>query len=415
MDRKYKMKNIDLEQSMKYEKINILCLMYLITWSFVPIFAHYTSEGFFRIIYSGIIIIWFITGLKNVNKKMLFPIINMVAFFLVMFIYYLFGYGDIKLSDFIPYVLILTTGINSIVYMKKISIKKKEMIKKYIILCYFVTLCTTIKVLLEIPNASRILTSSSTNEQIVNILEKLNVGAFDFIYGIIIFLPILIFKIQIYSRKKDKIFYLIISILSIICILKANFTTAYVLLGIEIILYLFFYSKSFLGKIFTIILLILFLFWGKQIVIFYLNFLINDTTSILSQTKLRDLINFLTGKGNISDATGRTTLILQSINSFIFNPILGQGAYYNRDCFGYVGGHSQILDEFARYGLLGTIPLFYFLFFSIYQIYINIKNKSYKNKYLISTILFLILGFLNPIFNDGILFFYFIAIPFLID
>ena len=404
----------NIKKSMKYEKINILCFIYLITWAFIPVFAYYTSGTLFRFLYAGVIIIWFITGLKNLSKNMLVPLFSMFCFLVIIFIYYSIGYGDIRILDFISYILVLSIGINSTVYIRKLSFYRKNKIKKYVMILIFITLCTTVNVLLKNSNAARLLTSSSTNIEIVTMLEKENVASFDFIYGIVIFLPVLFYSIFFCKKKLAKIFYLIVLFLVLLCIFKANFTTAYILFLIEIVLYLFFSSKSFFGKILTILLFVIILLFGKQIIIFYLNFLIDNTTSILSQQKLIEIINIFKGEGNISQATSRMNLILQNIDSFIEKPILGQGAYYNAEAFKYIGRHSQFLDELARYGLLGGGFLFYFLFSCFYQIYDKINNKNYRRIYVISTIIFFMLGFLNPIFNNGILMFYFIVVPFFI-
>lgn len=407
--------NANNKKTMRYEKVNILCFMYLVTWALVPSFAHYTSGELFKILYGVIVMIWLATGLGNLRKEMLYPLIGMIYFLLIVFIYYLVGYGDMRILDMTSYILLLSIGINSTVYIDTLSIRKNKKIQKYTIILIFITLCTTINVLLKNSNAVRMLTASSTNNEIVNMLEKLNVASFDFIYGLVIFLPALFYLIIVNKLILNKVFYLILLILVIYCILKANFTTAYILFLIEIGLCFFLLLKSSLGKCLMIILLIFSLLFGKQIVLFYLNFLINNTRSILSQEKLIGIINFIGGQENISGVTSRINLILQNIYSFIEKPIFGQGAYYNDQAFKYIGRHSQFLDEFARYGFLGGVLLFYFIFSCCYQIYKKINNKDYRKIYIISTVVFFMLAFLNPIFNNGILMFYFIVIPLLVE
>ena len=92
------------KRKMKHENINVICLIYLITWAFVPVFAYYTSGTIFRILYAAIVIIWFFTGLENIIKKNVYPVIGMFLFLFIMFIYYMIGYGDLSLLDFINFI-----------------------------------------------------------------------------------------------------------------------------------------------------------------------------------------------------------------------------------------------------------------------------------------------------------------------
>lgn len=403
------------QRKMKHEKINIMCLIYLITWSFMPVFAYYTSGMIFRLLYAVIVIVWFFTGLENITMKTFYPVMAMGMFLLVMFIYYISGYGNIELLDFINYILLLDIGINSTLYIKKISIRRKQKLKKYVLGCISITLCTTISALYKNPVAARLLTSSSTESQIADALKKSNVGAFDFIYGLVIVLPVLVYVATQKKEKIKKIMYIILIVLSLICIFKSNFTIAYILFVVDIILYLFFQSNSIWGKIISETLLLIFLLFGKKIIEIYIEFLIGNTTSIWSKIKLESIMNILNGEGSLSETTSRISLLLRDINSFFSSPILGKGAFYGVGSSDFIGQHSQFLDELARYGLLGGILLFYFIYICIKRIWKSIEDKVLKNKYLITTIVFIMLGFLNPIFNGGILFFYFIVIPILIE
>ncbi len=403
------------KRKMKHENINVICLIYLITWAFVPVFAYYTSGTIFRILYAAIVIIWFFTGLENIIKKNVYPVIGMFLFLFIMFIYYMIGYGDLSLLDFINYILLLSIGINSTLYINRLSFRTKKIVKRYILTCISVTVITTLGVLYTNPVAVRLLTSTSTANQVITTLEKSNVGSFDFIYGLVIVLPVLTYVASQKKEKTKKIFYLVLIMFSILCIFKSNFTTAYILLVIDILLYLFFKSDSIFGKITSVLLLIIFSIFGKDILGWYFNMLLENTTSIWSKTKLLNIINIINGNGTLSATTDRVELILRDVYSFIDSPFIGKGAFYSVGSSIYIGQHSQFLDELARYGLLGVIPLSYFIYSCIRQILTSINDKLMRNKFLIATVVFLMLGFLNPIFNDGILFFYFIVIPILIE
>jgi len=66
----------------------------------------------------------------------------------------------------------------------------------------------------------------------------------------------------------------------------------------------------------------------------------------------------LSGNIEITDLSQRVSLLMNSISSFISSPLIGIGAYYNS--YDIVGGHSQFIDDFARYGIFGATPLIMF-------------------------------------------------------
>jgi len=74
------------------------------------------------------------------------------------------------------------------------------------IACFIVTALTTIYNLRINMNASRKLASSSTPIEERLYLESRNIGSFDFIYGILILLPMLIFIIKSMKMQKKTMF-----------------------------------------------------------------------------------------------------------------------------------------------------------------------------------------------------------------
>ena len=66
--------------------------------------------------------------------------------------------------------------------------------------------------------------------------------------------------------------------------------------------------------------------------------------------RINDIIMFLEGKSlnEFSSFGNRISNIVTSFNSFIKNPITGNGAFYGLDHLDYgIGNHSQWIDDFC--------------------------------------------------------------------
>lgn len=155
------------------------------------------------------------------------------------------------------------------------------------------------------------------------------------------------------------------------------------------------------------------LFIVKPVMLVILEYLDNYYISIYMRMKIEKLILMLEGDGNLNDATSRVYLMNVSINTFLKNPILGKGIYYHN--FAIVGGHSQILDDLARFGLIGygiiIMPIVNFFKFLIKNLdeekkiyiiliglYIGLSIFNVSMPYYISMVIFTII----PIWINGI-------------
>jgi len=121
------------------------------------------------------------------------------------------------------------------------------------------------------------------------------------------------------------------------------------------------------------------------------------------------IISFMKGETTFSELSIRTDLALNSLKSFLNSPIIGRGAYYSDSSI--IGSHSQFIDDFGRYGLLGGIPLIIFVGSVFKRIYRSIKKDGLRNTYFFTIIIFLILSVLNPILAYGIMFSIFTIVP----
>ena len=264
-------------------------------------------------------------------------------------------------------------------------------------------------------DASRLLTSSSTDVNVQHILKMQNVGSFDFIYSIAIFLPVLVSFI---IRSKYPILYSKAIIILIVAlygytILISNLTTALIMLFIGVLISGISGHGSITISKFLFYCLICALVTPLLLKVFLI-FMEGRIDSIYAQSKIDGILGFLNGGGtqSLDDATSRTDLLKRSIKSFFDNPIFGVGGYYRIAWKSPIGQHSQFIDEFARYGILGGC----FLLLTIVRtLRVNIRSlkngKIFNNPQIMAVMLFGVLGFMNPVFVYSIMIVTFIISP----
>lgn len=113
-----------------------------------------------------------------------------------------------------------------------------------------------------------------------------------------------------------------------------------------------------------------------------------------------------------SDLEDRMQLYKLSISTFFHNFFIGVGGkYYGAN--GLVGGHSQILDNFAYYGILFGGQFVWYLVCSFKNGEVFLKD-DFKHTYKMIFIVYMIQCLLNTSYNEEILFTIFFIVPSLI-
>lgn len=136
-------------------------------------------------------------------------------------------------------------------------------------------------------------------------------------------------------------------------------------LAIMMILLLSIFGSSSRKQMYVFLVLSLVMLWfamGGAVV--FLSWLSDTMSSLRINFKVRYLIHFFES-GNIAEAGGslsdRYELMMKSVDTFgqsIRSMLLGVGDH--RDSNLFIGNHSQIIDTFARYGLIGGACLVWF-------------------------------------------------------
>lgn len=255
----------------------------------------------------------------------------------------------------------------------------------YISLIIITALCiNTIHVLIQNPNLSRIL-STGNPEKYESYISAKFIGSFGFAYGLV-FVIFSIIGIKILDRKStNRIIYVCLSLLFTITIIYEQFTISILLVVIAIIFILF--------KVYNIKRLIIFLtimcctvFIIMPTITNILHMIADSINQYEVSTRINEIISFLENfnleKG--TDMEARVNRYLMSAKTFVNDPL---GLMKEKE----IGGHSELLDEYAKYGII--IASFTVALFVEYIKFIKndiLKKKNNRNIWFVNGIIYLI-------------------------
>lgn len=399
--------------------LNICTFTYICAWVLVPAFRNMTNSGGFVLVFLGVIISWLLSSLSisySSYKKNAYILLAISPYFIFIFLYYVIGFGDMKLNDCVNLLLIIIFFLIGSFYNDLNNAKIDKVILRIILTFFFVTAITSIYNLNIDGNVARYLTTESLSGSEHSFLRSRNIGAFDFIYGTLFLLPglIILYKSTIRNRNhgiaKFKILLLICILIITILIIKSNFMIALFFLIIAYMLFLMPTQLSLTKQIVIISIgAIIVYFFLKSIIVFIATQVIQNTTSILTQLKMQSIINFFYGSEDVNSVSSRVGLYATSINAFLSSPLTGVGAYFHS--YTVVGNHSQFVDDLARFGFVGGSAILITLHFIRKRLMQNIGHRSLKNAFIYSWFFFLAQGFLNLIYGYAIIFIMFIVLP----
>lgn len=395
--------------------INKFCCYFVLTYSLLPILSVFQSNILFEFVYVAAIILWIVTGLHKLSsfyrKKMFLPYVFFIS---IVILYMVIGYGNLNMATAIRYALLFGIAVNGCLYTTKANGKFDKALFALLTFLYLITLISTISVLSTDGLAARTLTSSSSDPEAINRYKLKNVGSFDFIYSLLLLIPMIFgyIKASFSHSRNNSLFHLVFLLLMIACVLMSNFTTALLLLFLDIMLIFLVGRKMTLKKF--VFLSVAALVIAPALLVIFIQQMVYLTDSIYAADKLTGLLGVSAGSEDIGEVYTRTELIQASINSFFSNPIFGVGGWYPISGVPNpkIGYHSEFIDEFARYGLIGAGPLLLFFRNIFSVIYKQNGNKEfYRNLVFVPLLLFTILSFLNPVFDNIMMISIFIYVP----
>lgn len=389
--------------------INMLSVSVFFIWYTIPMLRLTYAGGIYNAAIFFFIGLWFITSIllqRDWILRLPGSMILLTLFLFIIFYYAIFNFGADLRSHlrllmsfwFIPYLF----------FFYKIH-GNEDLTKTVTFVCFgglLTTLITTYNGLRLYPAASKVMVNGSMIAQDLGVrmdYEKyisINIGSMDFIYALVISIPIVVFlfKSSRITKWYQKWTVLSILILIILVLLSSGYVTAILLMFLSVILGFILgagvlaYTLSILGVVTGYLLK----GYIAQFML-YLGHLMDDPMQL---SRFMEIANILLGNGaGDGDLGSRAQATWASLNTFFNHPFTGAGGIYYSDP-SVIGAHSQWADDLGRYGLIGNVLLWGFLILFIMSLYRQYRGSSYVLSLICCYIVVLILGFLNPVFSS---------------
>lgn len=361
------------------EKVKLIALLYISVWMTSPFLAYGTL---YRVAAFIALLIWVFIELFDRRSAILKP----SGYILVMYFYLLYtfpvGYladGMFTVTRNIQFYLMLFFLIVYESYRRKSLLMLKPVVAINIVL-FTIWALTTYKGLLINGHASRYIIRSGA-EAIE--LTKQGIGGFTFVYSLLIYIISLMalirYRIQLKKFLTPVTLFLFFSLaVSMMVVLKAEYSTAVLLMVLSSILYIF-YSDSMAKNMILFLVLILVYIAMSYFLIDILTMLQPYAEGTNYSHKIVDTIATIQSDELTGTTKDRIDRYIRSFNLFLEYPFTGTWSIMP------VGKHSLVLDTFAQYGIFAGVALLYILFKPLVDIY----KTHRKNRGLALTMLFL--------------------------
>lgn len=347
--------------------------------------------------------------IKQMVPMFLIPVLNLL--------FYTSGGNAISiLSGIAQLMQTIIYTMYAFVVLKNKDFKSAKLILIVYFVCVTITCITTYYGCGLIPGAARLIATDidQTDPRFAQILN-LNIGGFGFVYSNVLISVILIMLIKFRSEIHNKYiisFSILLLGLIFASIIATEYTTALLLFTCSMVLFLF--SKVFrVKKMITVLAIFATLFLAlKPVVADGLDYISQVIPSEDVASRLNDLATSLKGEeiSDESDISYRQNFYQMSIDVIKSHPL---GAWGDRSAI--VGGHSYILDNLAKYGLLG-IFFIWLMLKRMYQLYLlPCKDKPYYGYLLVILLLSCVMISVNTGIYYPVLTFVMPLVAFLFD
>ncbi|HBN26922.1 MAG TPA: hypothetical protein DD405_05595 [Desulfobacteraceae bacterium] len=356
---------------------------YFLGWVTALLFFHPKTFIFKRILYLYLFAIWYFIliyfGLYNVELNWIRHEIEALFFAIIMLQYFLSS-KDIKWLQ-----ILLAISFCFII----------------------ITIITTLIGLQSHPLASRQLAGGLAVKgeyALISYYRSIGIAGYDFFYGLAFTVPVLVAFLKMKKINNNlKVVLFFVIVLAMYGILKAQFTTAFLfaVIGAGIA---FWTDEKVKPAFFRLIaVLIVVIFFPKDFVTGTINSFAGILDEGLIQNRLIDLSITLSqgigeGRTHIDYRYDRIPILM---DSFFHRPVLGGGVSL---------GHNWWLDRLSLFGLTGVVPWILLLWFQI-KYNLTLFHENNRIYYLITMILYVVMGFIKNMGQQQTMIFLFFIIP----
>ena len=330
--------------------IRNLIISYVLLYTIMPIVARLTSSYLTTYFYMIVVVALIILILVIDRPENL----NLYGTFLLPFVVYGLLTVFLTNEDIIMWgyqVVLLWLPVILGYYFTQDLSRILSFYPKVIVFALIVTMITTIIGCIRNPNAARELASVNSADEISSAYDMMNIGGYSFVYYVVLLYPVLILM---YKSKRIRLLpTILITIVILFTVVYSEYTTALLLFVFSSVLYFTKRELSVRGIIFISVLAVLFALFFSGVIAGFLHWL----ADIIGSEAIADRLNALAGGkvGLEASEDKRLELYLMSLNTFFAHPVFGM--FINKS--GVEGAHSFILDNLAKYGLLGGFCMFY--------------------------------------------------------
>lgn len=344
--------------------------------------AFFNLPTLFFILFAFLIIIFVQTKSYDIQFYRVIIIYWLFALSLINVFLYNQDWNGMKIVLIIGILILLISTIFSIIY----SGSQPDLVRQYV------------------------LYSSEQDNVGVKLGQRLGIANYGMIHGIPTLLPIVV-----YLFKKEKKLILKILWLSLIAafyylIIVSGFGTA-LILSTFILISSILVSENKKKNLFLFGILIFIgaLFINKEFILHSLDWVKGYFENSAIYDKIVDIQYSIQTNDFEGQLDTRGNLYADSWNTFSKYPIFGSAQQSD------AGGHLFVADFLAWFGLVGTLPLILFFYYSFRRIYLMIENHQ-KIYYILVLIPFIILSFVKavPFFEQILYLFVFIPAVFLL-
>lgn len=365
---------------------------------FVPAISEYSPLIINALVVLGIYLaLFFFAGVNFVIKTFF----QFIPLYIITIANALWGYRSSSLPMFLYGLMQWSLWPIAISFIVK-NQYAKEASRLYFISSMLIlfTSLTTYFGNISFPGASRELAAIWAEESSrAHYYRSLNIGGFDFVYLLVLMIPIWIYAIRNEERFFSRAFTITIMIMAFLTIYTTQYTTALIISILSLVLFFTPRSLSTRTLFFYLVSIVVVIFLSTSFIASLISKYAATTENIIVAERMSGVSDILMGRSIEGDIESRQYLLAKSWESFKNNPLSG-----SRD----VGGHSFILDAMGHYGILGILFLV-LVFWGLFRLTIRpYKKKAYYGYLLFSFISQIVLAFLNTtIFFE----YFFIIVP----
>ena len=397
--------------------VNQLSCIIICTWMCWPLFNVRTRV----ITVLSFFVLWLLTtDLRWLTRKLSKDLIFICIFLMTFVPYIITGtlqYGDVGSNAIWVNAPLFFVGMfinHYYMYYKRDYIAVGRMAFVSLVMLSIGSI-QTIRGLESFPMASRILATQNSK----NVLyEALGIGGYNFVYSaVFVCIALLYFIIRKTPELKRpcKAFIVTVFALMLRMILKASYAIAVILILTAVGLLLVFKTKK---RAYLLV------FFGLLFLLVIPKNVIGDCIMKITRLfegnvigeKFTDLADVFLNNGLGGQTGARIGLYSMSLKAFLKNPLFGiYGPFGNIN--DRIGWHSGWLDLMGLYGLFSSLPMFIGILSNFKKQLLFYSGYSYYNFLLVTQLMFILFGFINPltyVYQIGFaLFFITPAVPFL--